>query len=93
MASNHNSANSVNVNSKDMLWILNEAKNLLKTDVYAAKTWLLVGKTLLPWCFQIRVGWMFVSLSWGWFDLITLRFNYLKSPPCISNKLVMSENN
>lgn len=54
MASNHNSANSVNVNSKDMLWILNEAKNLLKTDVYAAKTWLLVGKTLLPWCFQIR---------------------------------------
>jgi len=46
----------------DEQWIVNQANSYRNSDVYAAKSWLIVGRSLFPRNFQIQVL-SFVSMT------------------------------
>ena len=39
----------------DEEWLVTQAKQCIKTDIYAAKAWLLTARTLFPKSFKIQV--------------------------------------
>jgi len=40
---------------EDEAWFLDTSKTLMKSDIYAAKSWLLTAKCIFPQSFQLQV--------------------------------------